>query len=143
MLQRSVYKFCHFSKSDDLIKLAIDFFLAHAQDSAVQIGIFAARQLRVKTGAHFEETAHAAMDFSPSNRGVRDPGENFQQSGFSSPIPADQTHHFALAQFERYVAQSPKIPFATGGSVAVWIQPANRRLHRMNKPLAQSRLEGK
>ncbi len=118
MFQRRVDKISDFGKGHDLIELAIDFLLAHAENRAVQIGVFAAGQLRMKTGAHFEETANTAMDFSTANRGLRDAGENLQQGGFSSAVPADQAHDFALAQFERHVAQRPEIPLAAGRSAA-------------------------
>ena len=140
MFQRRIDKISDLGKGHDLIELAIDFFFAHAENRAVQVGVFAARQLRVKTGAHFEEAPHPAMDFSMSDRGMRDPGKNLQQCGFSRPIPADQAHHFAPAQFERDVAQRPKIALASGRSTAVRTQPAYWRLHGMGEPLAHSRL---
>jgi hypothetical protein len=99
MLQRGIDKILNFSKGDNLIEFAADFLPAHAQDCAVQVGILAAGQLRMKTRAHFEETAHSAIDFSAPNRGLCDPGENFQQSGFSSSISANETDHFAFTQF--------------------------------------------
>ena len=109
MLQRRIDKISDFGKGHDLIEFAVDFPAAHAQNRAVQIGVLAAGQFRVKAGAHFQEAADAAMNFRAANRGLRDAGKNFQQGGFSRAVAADQAHDFALAQFERNVAQGPEI----------------------------------
>src|ERR1051326_2183526 len=73
-----VDKLFHFSEGDDLIKLAIDFGLAHAEYGAVEVDIFTTGQFGVKAGAHFEERTDAPIDLRESARGFRNPGEDFE-----------------------------------------------------------------
>src|SRR6185436_435650 len=51
---RRVEKLLNFSKAGDLVKLAVDLGLAHAEDRAVEIDVLATGQLRMKARAHFE-----------------------------------------------------------------------------------------
>src|SRR5467141_4328960 len=78
-----------------------------------------------------------------SFRGLRNAGENLQQSGFSCAIPADQTYHFAHAHFERYAAQCPKVTRAAGRCIAIRTKPAHRGFHGVSESLAHSRLARK
>ena len=110
-------KFLDLGKGHDLIELAIDFLLSHAENRAVQIRVFAAGQLRVKTGAHFEQAAHAAMDFRAADGRLRDAGENLQQSGLAGAVAADQADDFA-SRNSNETSRSAQKSDVRGGSVA-------------------------
>jgi hypothetical protein len=56
--------FFDFRKRDDLIKLPRNLRLLHTQNRAVQKNIFASGQLRMKSGADFQETANATRSFT-------------------------------------------------------------------------------
>ena len=108
MLQRRVDEICDFGESDDLVEFPLDLPLAHAQNRAVQIRIFAARQFGMKSRADFQQAAHAAANFRRAFGGLRDAGENLQQRGFARAVAADQAEHFALFQFEGNIAERPE-----------------------------------
>src|SRR5687768_6581351 len=61
-LHRRVDKLLNFRECDDLIKLALDLRLAHPEDRAIEIDVFATREFRMKTRADFEQRADAAVD---------------------------------------------------------------------------------
>ena len=108
MLQRRVDEIGDFGKGDDLVEFAVDFLLAHAENRAVQIRIFAAGQLGVKARADFQQAAHAAANFSLAFGGLRDAGKNLQQRGFSGAVAADQADDFALAAIQTKRRAAPR-----------------------------------
>ena len=55
VLHRSVDEALHLGECHDLVELAGDLLAAHAQDAAVEIDVFAARQFRMKAGADFQK----------------------------------------------------------------------------------------
>src|SRR5258708_30357931 len=59
VLQRSVNEFGHFGKIDDVVELALDFLLPHAENRAVQITILPPCQLRMKSRADFAPASNA------------------------------------------------------------------------------------
>jgi hypothetical protein len=54
MFQRGIDEILNFGEGDDPIEFPVDFFFAHAEDRAVEVGILPAGELRVKAGADFE-----------------------------------------------------------------------------------------
>ena len=63
MFERRVDKALDFRESHDLVEFAVDLSLAHAENRAAQVDIFASGQLGMKSGADFEQAADAAVNF--------------------------------------------------------------------------------
>src|SRR5882757_2036081 len=103
VLYGGVNEFVEFGEGHDFIELALDFALAHAEDSAGEKRVFVAGQLRMKAGAHFEERPDAAVNLRPTSGGAGDAREDFQKSGFASAVAADEAEDFAFADFERHI----------------------------------------
>jgi hypothetical protein len=66
MLERRIQKFGDFRKRHDLIKLAPNLPPAHAENRSVQIDIFAAGELKMKSRADFKQTAHGPTNLRPA-----------------------------------------------------------------------------
>src|SRR5579885_1135532 len=66
VLEWSIQEFDYFGEPDDVIEFAGDLPPAHAENGAIQVDVFAARQLRMKAGADFEQAAHRPADFGPT-----------------------------------------------------------------------------
>ena len=81
VLHRGIDEMLDVGEGDDLVELAVDFALAHAEDGAVQIDVFAAGELGVKAGADFEQAADAA-----ANLGAAFGGAVMRERIFSSVV---------------------------------------------------------
>src|SRR2546421_2720005 len=103
-----VNKFLKLGEGNDLVELAGDLLLAHAQDGAGEEGVFAASELGMEASADFEEGTDAAVNFRPASRGTSDAGENLEEGGFARAVAADDTEDFAFAHFEPHVFQGPE-----------------------------------
>ena len=107
MLHRCVDEPVDLRKRDDLIELAIDLGSAHAQNRAVQVRVLATRKVLVKSSAHFEQRADASGDIDEPCRRFGNLRQNFQESGFSSAVPADDADDFSHRHVERHVIERP------------------------------------
>ncbi len=92
--KRRVEEFFDFGEGDNLVEFPVDLPLAHSQNRAAQVNIFAAGQLGMKPRAHFQQASHAAMKFGEARCRVRDPGENLQQRGLARAVAPDQADDF-------------------------------------------------
>ena len=63
----------------DLVELAVDLRLAHAQDGAAHVHVLAAGELRVEAGAGLEQGPHPALDPGPALGRGDDARENLEQ----------------------------------------------------------------
>src|SRR5258708_6515331 len=89
MLYRCVQKLLDLGKGNDLVKFTLDLDSFHAEDRAVHIDIFAARQFIVKTRANLEQAADPPTDhrFTAGRFGY--PGEYLEQRRFSCAVTPD------------------------------------------------------
>ena len=83
-----------------MIELARDLISIHAEDRAIQIYIFAAGKIRMKTGAHSQQRSGLAVEMSFADRRTGDAGENFQQRRFACSVRAHDADDFAWINFE-------------------------------------------
>ena len=146
MLQRRIDEICDLGEGDDLVEFSVDFLLAHAENRAVQIGILAAGQLRVKAGADFEQAAHAAADFGATDRGLGDAGENLQQVVLPAPLRpirpttspcAIRTKHRAAPKSPRWPPDDP-LPFELSqraGAFMAWVSRSRMVVWRASAPM--------
>jgi len=69
----------------------------------------------MKACPDFEETGHAPMQNSVAGGGLSDPREDFEESGFTCPVAANDPQNLAFLHLERNIAEGPEV--AIGGDV--------------------------
>src|SRR5207237_8280898 len=94
-LDRDVEKTAQLREGHNLVEVARDFRVLHAEDRTVQVNILASGQLAVKAGSDLEQTSDAAIESGPSLRRFGDAREDFQQCGFACAVDADAAEAFA------------------------------------------------
>ncbi len=114
-LDRGVDEFLYAREIDDLVELAIDLLLPHAEDGAVQVDVLAAGQLGVEAGADLQQAGDPAADFGPSAARLGNSGENLEQGRLAGPVAPDDPQHLTLAHLEGDVAQRPQHAFGRLG----------------------------
>jgi hypothetical protein len=135
MLNRRVNKLLHFGKRHDLVELARDLDARHAENRAVQINIFASRQLRMKARADFKQAADAPVQLDASGRRLGDAREQFEQSGFARAVSADDADHLARLHFKAHILDRPE---SRRGGATLALQEAQGCAHRARQRLAQA-----
>src|ERR671924_56386 len=110
MLHGCVKKPFHFRERNDLIKLGLDLRLLHPQDSAVEVDVLSSRQLGMKAGANLQQASHTAVDVCRTMRRCRDARQYLEQCTFSRAVRSNNTEHFAMFDFKRYIVERPKRP---------------------------------
>ena len=83
-------KFVDFSEGYDLIEFAVDFALAHSQNGATEVGVLASGEFTVETGTHFQQAAHAPVNFRPARGRPGNAGKNLEQRGLARAVAPDQ-----------------------------------------------------
>src|ERR1017187_1022495 len=102
MLHGRVEKLFQFGECDDLVELAVNLRVTHAEHRTVQVNVLPSRQFRMKTRADLQQAAHAALEAHAPERRLGDAREDLEQRAFARAVTADNADHFALADFERY-----------------------------------------
>ena len=114
---------------DDLVELAVDLGLFHAEDRAVEVDVFAAGQFGVEAGADFEEGADAAAhpDFAFGRLG--DAAEDLEERGFARAVGSDDADDGSGLNFEGDVAEGPEdiVGFPVSGRQAAQLAEAADR----------------
>ena len=108
MLHGCVDEFFELGESNDFIKFACDFALGHAQNGTAKKSVFAAREFRMEAGADFEQATNASANLRPSSGRFCNAREDLQQGSLAGTVAADESEHFAFADFEGNIFQGPK-----------------------------------
>lgn len=93
---------------DDGVEVLFDLGFAHAEDRAVQVDIFAPRELGMEAGADLEQACHSAFDRDSAGRGFGDAAEDLEQRRLARAVAADDAHALALFDVEGDVLQRPE-----------------------------------
>jgi len=107
VLDRGVDEFLNLGKGDNLVKFGVDFVPTHAQDGAVQVDVFPARQFGVKAGPDFEQRADAAVDVGYAFCRLGDARQDLEKCALAGSIAANNAYHFALLDLERDLPEGP------------------------------------
>jgi len=113
MFQRSIDEPLYGGKGHNLVELARDLGIFHAQNCAAQIDVLAPRQLGMKSSPDLEEASDMAAYLRETLGRTRDPRENLQQRRLSRAVSTDQPNDFALPHVQRHVSQRPKLGLFT------------------------------
>ena len=108
MFHRRIDEFFQLRERHNLIELALDLLLVHPQDRAAQERVFPARQLRMKSGAHFEQRPDAPVNLRPARGRLRNPRKDFQQRGLARAVPPDQAKHFPFIHLQETRLSAPR-----------------------------------
>jgi hypothetical protein len=106
---RSIEELLDFCESDDLIKLPANLYPAHSEDCTIEKDILPSGQLRMEAGADFQEAGHTPLNADPTGCWLRNSTKDFEQSGFSGAVAADDSHDFTLLDIEGNVLERPKL----------------------------------
>src|SRR5581483_2180392 len=71
---------------DDLVELPPGLCTRHAEDRAVEEDVVSPRQLGMKAGAYFEQTADTPMDLDAATGRLRDAAQDREQRGFPGTV---------------------------------------------------------
>ena len=108
-LYRRIKKPLHLGEIDNLIKLTLDLFPPHPQDSPIQKDILPPGQLRMKPGPNLQQTRHPPGDLNLAAGRLGYPAEDFQQGGLPGAVAADDADPVALFYLETDVAEGVKV----------------------------------
>jgi hypothetical protein len=107
-LDRRIQELADLGERHDLVELPVDLGLAHAENRAVHVDVFAAGELGVKAGADLEQRADPAPELNPPFGRGDDAGEDLEQGALAGAVPAHDARHLAHADLEGHVAQRPE-----------------------------------
>jgi len=108
VLAESGVQLLDFGERDYLIKLSLDLFSRHPQDSAVQKNILSSCQLGMKARAYLEQARNSSADSNATRGRLGDAREDLQQSRFACAVSPDDADDFAARYFEIDVLQCPE-----------------------------------
>src|SRR5262249_28031420 len=94
-------------EGDDVIKLPLDLAPRHTENSAIKVDVLAAGQLRVETGADFQQARYPAPELDPPAGRLGDPTKDLEQRRFPGSIAADDSYHLRRLNLETDVPQRP------------------------------------
>src|SRR5665213_1318839 len=140
MLHRRIEELIDLGKRHDLVKLAFDLMALHAQDRAVHVDIFAARQLGMKPRADFQQRDSPPLEPRLAFTGFGDAAQEFEQRGFARAVAPDQTHHFAALHVEADVLAGPECVGVFLRRVESPPPAIDRRLCQIHYRLAERRV---
>ena len=95
-------------KCDDLVELARDLGVLHAEDRSVQIRVLAAGEIPVEAGANLEQRADPSRDLCEPRGRIRNSGEHLQQRRLPRAVATDDSDGITGGNLERDVAKSPQ-----------------------------------
>src|SRR5207248_9705321 len=109
MLYRAVEELFKFRESHNFIEPGNDLSLAHAENRTVKKNVFAAGQLRVKTGPDFQQTRHSRAHHNLSFSRIGDSRNYFQQRTLACSVAANDANDVALVDVKRNIFQRPEV----------------------------------
>ena len=114
-LDGRIEKTLHFGKGNDLVEPAVDLRLAHPEDGAIQIDVFATGKFLVEAGAHLEQRADAPTDLDSTLGRLGDAREHLEQRALACAIAADHADDRARGDVERDIFERPDLVSADFG----------------------------
>src|SRR5436309_13253833 len=100
VLDGSIDELVDFGECHDIVELPVDVGVFHTEDRAIEVNVFAAGKLVVKTGADFEQCADAAINVGVSGGGLGNARENLEERALTRAVAPDDPDYFALLDFE-------------------------------------------
>ena len=92
----SIQEFLDLGESDDFVELPADLCTRHSENGAIEKDVFPAGEFGVKAGPDFQQTRHPATNADATFRWLGNSAKDFQQSGFSRAVAANDAHNVAL-----------------------------------------------
>ena len=106
-------------KVDDLIELAVDLGLLHAEDGAVEVDVLAPGEFGMEAGADLQQAADAALDLDLAAGGGGDAREDLEQGALAGAVAADDAEDLALPDLEADIPEGPELAALTVAVVRV------------------------
>src|SRR5215213_8794934 len=109
MFDRGIEKLFNFREGDDLVELAINLRLSHAEYRAIEINVFPTGELGVKACADFQQRTDTPVDHGDSSSWRSNARQYLQQRALACAVEPDDTDHFTTLDFERDILERPDI----------------------------------
>ena len=109
MLDRRFEELLDFGEGDDLVELAVNLRLPHAEEGPAQVDVFAPGQFGMEAGTDLEERADASTNLDPAFSRFGDSGQDLQQGALSGAVRADDAENLSPRDFEGDVPQGPNV----------------------------------
>ena len=97
VLYRGINEVFKFRKTDNFVKFASYFLLAHTQNRTTKISVFSPGKFWMEPSANFQQAANTTTNFRPALRRPGYAGKNLQKCRLARAVPSNQAHDFALA----------------------------------------------
>ena len=95
----------------NFVELLPDLVFLHPEDRAVEKNILAAGEVRMETGAHFDESRHDAMaDYAPFGR-IHYPRQHLEDGALPGAVHPYDPEGLSFGNLERDVFQRPELVF--------------------------------
>ena len=107
-LDRGVDELADPREFNDVIEYRVDFSLFHSQQGRVQVGVFAAGELRMHSGSHFDECPDSSADLGESSAWLRDARQQLEQGALPGAVAANDAQHFAFLESEGDIFEGPQ-----------------------------------
>src|SRR5437016_4590331 len=109
-LQWGVKKLLHSREFNYLVKFGCNLRSTHTEDRSAQKDVFPACQLGMKSGADLKKRPKSPADLSTSGCGRHNSSKYLEEGALASTVRANNAHNLARPNFERDIAQRPKLP---------------------------------
>jgi len=114
----------------DRRKQTISFAARQTQQRSIQVNVFDATELRIETGAQFQQRRYASFVPDISMSRLQGPGDDLQERRLATTVWTDDANRRAFIEFETHIAQSPEFLMSS--------QPPTR--DRFLQPIGRSRI---
>src|ERR1700730_10243998 len=104
-LRRRIEELIDFGEGDDLVKFPSNLRARHTEDRPVQVDVFSARQLAMKSRADLEQARDASLDPHSAFARLGDARYNLQERRLAGAIAADDAYDGAALDLETDVLE--------------------------------------
>ena len=126
MLHRRVNESLHLGEADDVVKLTLNISPLHSENRAIQEDVFSSGELRMKSGANFEQRSDASVQIDLARGWLGDARENFEQRTFAGAIASNDSNHLALLHFKRKIPAGAQTYLSSSLGAAAALLPRQR-----------------
>src|SRR5437870_2497625 len=91
------------------IELFRDLSAFHAQNSTVQVNVFAACQFRMKSSTNLEQTPHPSVELNFPVARMCNSRQNLEERRLATTVASYNSQHIARHHFKAHIAQRPYV----------------------------------
>src|SRR6185503_12319845 len=107
MLNRRIDELVNLRKGYNFIEFPLDLRLSHTENGSIQEYVLTSGELRMKSGAHFEQRADPAIDIGITVGRICDSRQNLEQGTLAGAIAADDADDLTSFDLEGNIFDGP------------------------------------